>query len=283
MNISVMIPTLNAGPSIGRLISALLSQESRPHEIIVIDSTSTDNTVGIARDFGAKTIIIPERSFNHGKTRNLAAAEASGDVLVFMTQDALPADEKLLGALTSPLQIPDIAAAFGRHIPAPDASPLEAFARYFNYPAYGATRGIDDIPKFGIKTFFFSNVCSAIKKELFLRAGKFPEDIRANEDMLIAAKLILTGFKVVYVPDARVIHSHNYSLLKQFRRYYTIGSSLKTHKWVLQHARAEGEGKKFIREQMLFAVKQHRYLWIPYILMESAAKYAGYRSGLLLG
>jgi rhamnosyltransferase len=283
MNISVIIPTLDASSSIGRLVSALFSQETRPQQIIVIDSASTDDTVTIAQEYGAKTITIPERSFNHGKTRNMAAEEASGDVLVFMTQDALPADEKMIGALTAPLQIPDIAAAFGRHIPAHDANPLDAFARYFNYPSEGAIKGIDDIPRFGIKTFFFSNVCSAIKKNAFMTAGRFPEDIRANEDMLIAAKLILTGFRVAYVPDARVIHSHNYSLLKQFRRYYNIGSSLKTHDWVLQHVRAEGEGLRFVGEQMRFAVQRHRYLWIPYILMEAAAKYAGYRSGLILG
>lgn len=279
----MIIPTLNACRTIGNLISSLLSQESPPLEIIVIDSSSGDNTAGIAGDFGAKTIVIPQRSFNHGKTRNLAAKEASGEVLVFMTQDALPADNKLLGALTGPLQPDDIAAAFGRHIPAPDANPLDAFARYFNYPDEGSIKGIDDISRFGMKTFFFSNVCSAIKKDPFMTAGMFPEDIRANEDMLIAAKLILTGFRIAYVPDARVIHSHNYSLLKQFRRYYNIGSSLKTHDWVLRHVRAEGEGIRFVREQIRFTFKEQKYLLVPYILFESAAKYAGYKSGLLFG
>ena len=279
----MIIPTLNACRTIGSLISSLLSQESPPFEIIVIDSSSGDNTAGIAGDFGAKTIVIPQRSFNHGKTRNLAAKEASGEVLVFMTQDALPADKKMLGALTGPLQLDDIAAAFGRHIPAPDANPLDAFARYFNYPDEGSIKGIDDISRFGIKTFFFSNVCSAIKKESFMMAGMFAEDIRANEDMLIAAKLILTGFRIAYVPDARVIHSHNYSLLKQFRRYYNIGSSLKTHDWVLRHVRAEGEGMRFVREQMRFAFREQKYFLVAYILLESAAKYAGYKSGLLLG
>lgn len=116
-----------------------------------------------------------------------------------------------------------------------------------------------------------------------MTAGMFPEDIRANEDMLIAAKLILTGFRIAYVPDARVIHSHNYSLLKQFRRYYNIGSSLKTHDWVLRNVQAEGEGIRFVREQIRFTFKEQKYLLVPYILFESAAKYAGYKSGLLFG
>ncbi|MDH5768388.1 MAG: glycosyltransferase family 2 protein, partial [Nitrospirota bacterium] len=227
MRISIIIPTLNAGDYIKKLLSMLYTQDRKFAEIIIIDSSSDDNTVDSVKGFGAKTIIIPGYTFNHGKTRNRAAMEAHGDLLVFMTQDALPFDNTFLRKLTAPLQMPDVAATFGRHIPRPEASPLEVFARQFNYPDTGSIKGMDDIKQYGIKTFFFSNVCSAIKKDLFIKAGMFPEGIRANEDMLIAAKLILSGYKVAYVPEAMVIHSHNYSLFRQFRRYYNIGSSLK--------------------------------------------------------
>jgi rhamnosyltransferase len=88
---------------------------------------------------------------------------------------------------------------------------------------------------------------------------------------------------VAYVPDATVIHSHNYSLLQQFRRYYNIGSSLKTNDWVLHHARPEGEGRRFVREQLRFVVGRREYFWIPYIFLESLAKYTGYRAGLIAG
>ena len=283
MKVSVIIPTLNAGPSIGNLISALQSQAPAPSEIIVIDSSSADNTIAVAKESGAKTIVIPRHTFNHGKTRNIAAMQAEGDVLVFMTQDALPMDSTLIGALTTPLQQPDIAASFGRHIPRSDATPLEVFARQFNYPVQGSVKGIDSVKTFGIKTFFFTNVCSSIQKERFREVGMFPEGIRANEDMLIAAKLILKGYKVAYVPEAMVIHSHNYSLLTQFRRYYTIGSSLKSHRWILQYALAEGEGIRFMKGQIRYVTERHKYFWIPYIFLESFAKYAGYRIGLIAG
>lgn len=283
MRISVIIPTLEAGSSIGQLLSMLLSQDQPPSEIIVIDSSSTDNTVDTAIRLGARTIVIPRQAFNHGKTRNTAAMEAQGDILVFMTQDAVPADKNLLGKLTAPLQIPDIAATYGRHIPKPDASPPEVFARHFNYPDKGLVKGMDDVGKYGIKTFLFSNVCSSIKKELFLKAGMFPDRVRANEDMLISAKLIVKGYRIAYVPEAMVIHSHNYSLLKQFMRYFTIGSSLKNNKWILEHARAEGEGMRFLRHQLKFIIDQKRYVWIPYIFLESITKYAGFKTGLIAG
>lgn len=283
MRVSIIIPTLNASIYLEKLLSMLQIQEVKPSEVIIIDSSSEDNTIDIAKGFGAKTVVIPRHAFNHGKTRNIAAAESNGEILVFMTQDALPVNEKLLSNLTAPLHMSYIAAAFGRHIPRSDASPLEASARQFNYPDTASIKGIDDIRKFGIKTFFFSNVCSAIKKELFFEAGMFTEDIKTNEDMLIAAKLILNGYRVAYVPEAMVIHSHNYSLLRQFRRYYNIGSSLRNNNWILRYARTEGEGIKLIKEQVNFVLKQHKYLWIPYIFLEAMTKYAGYRIGLIAG
>ena len=283
MKISVVIPTLNAGSQIENLLSRLSTQDVTPHETIIIDSSSEDNTVEIAKRFGAKTMAIPRQTFNHGKTRNMAAMEGKGEVLVFMTQDALPLHNTLLGNLTAPLQMPDIAATYGRHVPRPDASPLEIFTRQFNYPDSPVTKTMKDIDKYGIKTFFFSNVCSAIKRDTFFEVGMFPEGIRANEDMLMAARLILNGHKVAYVPNAMVIHSHNYSLFQQFTRYYNIGSSLKSNSRVLKYAHPEGEGVRFIKEQILFVLKRHHYSLIPYIFLESMAKYAGYRIGLIAG
>ena len=282
MRISLIIPTLNAGAHIEHLLSRLSAQDMKPLETIIIDSSSDDRTVEIARGFGARTIIIPRQSFNHGRTRNVAAGEAEGDILVFMTQDALPCDNRLLGSLTAPLN-GDIAAAYGRHIPRSDASPPEIFARQFNYPGSPLTKSMDDIALYGIKAFFFSNVCSAVRRDAFLKAGMFPEGIRANEDMLLAAKLLLDGRKIVYVPGAAVIHSHSYSLFRLFARYYNIGSSLRNNDWVLKYARSEREGLKFIREELSFLLERREYSWIPYIFLEAAAKYAGYRMGLIAG
>jgi len=282
MRISLIIPTLNAGAHIEHLLSALSSQDEKPLETIVIDSSSVDDTVEIAKRFGAKTIVIPRQSFDHGKTRNMAAREAGGDVLVFMTQDALPFDGRLLGNLTAPLNS-DIAAAYGRHVPRPDASPPEVFARHFNYPESPATKSIEDVERLGVKTFFFSNVCSAVRRGAFLKVGMFPEGIRANEDMLFAAKLVVRGNKVAYVPDAVVVHSHSYSLFQLFARYYNIGSSLKNNYWVLKYARSEREGLRFLKEEFSFLLRGRNYSWLPYMLGEAVAKYAGYRAGLIAG
>lgn len=283
MQISVIIPTLNAALYIEKLLFMLSEQDAKPSEIIIIDSSSEDNTVEIAKRSGAKTMVIPRHTFDHGRTRNIAAGEASGDILVFMTQDALPFHATLIRNLTAPLGKQGIAAAYGRHIPRPDASPLEVFARQFNYPDSPMIKSMDDIKRYGIKTFFFSNVCSAVMKDIFLNAGMFPEGIRTNEDMLLSARLILSNHKVAYVPDAVVVHSHNYSLFEQFKRYYNIGSALKCNSWILKYAHPEGEGLRFVKEEFRFVLNRHRYYLMPYIFFEYMAKYAGYRIGLIAG
>jgi len=283
MKVSVIIPTLNAGATIRELLSRLASQSLLPVETLVIDSSSTDSTVEIAGKMGAKTIVIPQSAFNHGGTRNQAAGEANGDILVFMTQDALPFDNMMLENLTSRLIQPGVAAAFARHIPDRNASLLETFLREFNYPEEGSIKGIDDLKTYGIKTFFFSDACSAVRKDALADAGFFPEGVRANEDMILAAKLILGGHKIAYVPEARIIHSHDYSLLNQFGRYYNIGSSLRKNPWVLRYARPEGEGARFMKEQATFVIKRKKYMLLPYIFLEALAKYAGFRFGLIAG
>lgn len=282
MSISVIIPTLNAGKTIYELLSKLRSQ-NLDTEIIVIDSSSKDETVNIAKSFGAKVLNIPSYAFNHGKTRNLGATESKGDILVFMTQDAIPQNNYLIKNLIAPLKDPSIAASYARHIPRKDASPSEIFARNFNYPDTSLIKDSSFIQKLGIKTFFFSNSCSAIKRHIFFEAGLFPENVKSNEDMIIAAKIILMGYKIAYISDATVIHSHNYSFSDLFKRYYNIGSSLKKNSWIFQYAKTEKEGLRFLIKQSSFIVKNYGFKYMPNVLIEAIVKYMGYRIGLFLG
>lgn len=284
MAISVIIPTLNAASSIGLLIERLQSQEIRPDEVIVIDSSSDDDTVELAIKYGSKVLVIPRDSFDHGGTRNIAAKETVGDILIFMTQDALPYDRNLIKNLISPLSEPYVAASYARHIAKDNASPLEVFARLFNYPSIPDIKGINDLVRYGIKTFFCSNVCSAFKKDIFMKAGMFPEGIPSNEDMLLAARLITGGYRIAYVPDAIVIHSHEYSIKELFKRYYNIGVSLKRNRWVLKYSGgAEAEGLRFLSSQIRFVTKNYGIKWLPRILLEALTKFAGYRIGLIKG
>jgi rhamnosyltransferase len=281
MTISVIIPTLNAAKQIAKLVCGLQEQLICPDEIIIIDSSSDDRTVTIATELGCKTYIIKRASFDHGGTRNYGANLASGDILIYMTQDASPLDNKLIENLIKPLLNSLAVASFARQIANADANPLEQFARQFNYTPISAIKSKDDLQTTGIKTFFFSNVCSAIKKSDFLAAGGFQDRMIMNEDMFLAAKLILAGKHISYCPDAIVRHSHNYTIPQYFKRYFDIGAAFNMNNWILNYAQAEGEGLRFQKEQFRYLIKNHHWQWIPYSFILSLSKYSGFRLGLL--
>jgi len=279
--VSIIIPTLNASAHLPGLLTRLCNQTVTDKELIIIDSSSTDDTAEIAKSFSAKVIIIPQREFNHGGTRNLGAGAATGDILAFMTQDVLPADEFYLEKLIRPLEQNHIAAGFARQLPKEDAIPPEKFARAYNYPDKPVIKGKEDIRNLGIKTFFLTNVCSAIKKDAFFEAGRFPEKIIMDEDLVFAAKLVLKGYKIAYVPDAKVYHSHNYTLPQQFKRYFDIGAALNGQRWILDLVTAEGSGIKYLKDQISYLWTNRQGRWLFYAVAEAAAKFGGYRIGLM--
>jgi rhamnosyltransferase len=281
VKVSVIIPTRNGEQYLWQLLVTLREQSLRPAQILVVDSSSEDNTVTICRDFAVDIIPIDVQNFDHGGTRNLAASKAIGDVLVWMTQDALFRDAECLGNLIRPLSDSKVAASYGRQIPREEANPLERFARLFNYPPAGMIKGMDDLPRLGVKTFFFSNVCSAVKRLPFQEVGGFPVTTIMNEDMFLAAKLLENGYKIAYQADAVVHHSHNYPLTTQFKRYFDIGVFFRENRWLKDLAKPEKEGIKYLDEQMRFLYVNGHKWWIPYALVDNMVRYLGYRTSML--
>ncbi|MFC4599690.1 glycosyltransferase family 2 protein [Cohnella hongkongensis] len=280
MKISVVIPTLNAASYIRELIDRLKHQSMDCHEIIIVDSMSNDQTVEIAQRLGVTVLSVPRDAFDHGGTRNYAASHAEGDVLVFITQDALPEKLSFLEELTTPLAHGHVVAVYGRQIARPGASPIERMTREFNYHTTPMIKSLADVGEYGIKTFFFTNVCSAIRKDIFQEMGGFQEPIISNEDMIFTAKALLKGYSVAYAPKATVLHSHHYSLRMEFRRNFDLGVSFRMNDWIFEYATPEGEGFKLIKAQIRYLCKHGLWIWLPRWFAESVAKYLGYRLGL---
>ena len=279
MNISIIIPTLNCEGTIEDLLKRLKNQTQKADEVIVVDSESNDRTVEIAEKEGAKVIKIKRRDFDHGGTRNLAAENSTGDAIIFLTQDALPYDEHFIENIITPLKNSDVVAVYGRQIADQKAIPTEKFARLFNYPEKGFIKSKESINELRIKAFFFSNVCSALRKKEFEQVGKFPYKTIMNEDMIIASKLIQNGYKIAYVPNAIVIHYHNYSLIKQFKRNFDIGVFFSENSWILQYGKSEGEGIKFLKDEIRYLWRNDK-IWTLYAIVENIFRYSGYRLGL---
>jgi len=281
MKVSVIIPTRNGGKYLERLFKTLKEQTLRPAQLLVVDSSSDDDTSTICKNSGADLIRIDATTFDHGGTRNLAASKAEGEIIAFMTQDTFFRNKTALENLIVPLEKPMIAASYGRQIPTEEANPVETFVRSFNYPPTPTIKGIDDLPRLGVKTFFFSNVCSAIKKSAFEEVGRFPQKTIMNEDMCLAAKLIIKGYKIAYQPHAIVYHSHNYSLRKQFKRYFDIGVFFNRNRWIKDLASSEKEGIRYVKEEIRFLSVNGKRKWIPYALVDTTLRFLGYRTGLL--
>ncbi len=282
ISISVIIPTLNAEKTIGEIIDALREQSLCPEELIVIDSGSKDHTLEIIKSKGIEPISIKKEDFHHGRTRNLGASLAKGEVLVFMTQDALPYDRYLIENLLKPLRNTSAVASFARQLPKEDASPIERFLRRFNYPPERILKHQGLVQQLGIKTYFFSNVCSAVVTDVFKEVGGFPENVPLNEDMLLAYRLLKKGYKVSYEPDAKVYHSHNLSPYRQFMRYYRIGQSLGIT-GIYKEIHYSSEGMRYLREGMKYLIKEKEFLYIIPFIFDVAIRYTGFQLGLKRG
>lgn len=277
--ISVVIPTLNAGDEFERLLQGLESQSRTPDEVLVIDSSSTDQTPDIAVAFGARVVTIAQSEFNHGGTRNRAARMASGDLVVFMTQDAFPADDQFIEALSRDLVAGQAAATYARQIPRADATAREEIARLFNYPETLPESQTVETDGVESDRAFFSNVASAVRVDAFEAAGGFPEDTVFSEDMIFSGKLLQLGYSVRYAPDARVIHSHNYSPLQQFRRYFDIGTAYRNAEGTIGRVKTGQRGLRFALSQQWQLLERFELVEAVAAAVEVLAKALGFYLG----
>lgn len=281
MKFLLCIPTYNAGNLWNKWIKAYESQSVTAEQVIVIDSSSSDDTVKLAKDAMFSVFSIPQSEFNHGRTRNQAVrfAENFADVLVFMTQDAILASPDSLEKLLVPFSDPEVAAVCGRQLPHHEATPLAVHARYFNYPSESRVRTMADISALGIKTAFMSNSFAAYRLSVFDKLGGFPDNTILAEDMYLAAKMILSGYKVAYCAEATVFHSHNYTLKQEFQRYFDTGVFQQEQKWIQQKfGRAASEGKRFVLSELKFLSIKSPHL-IPKAILSTCVKWLGFKLG----
>ena len=281
MKFLLCIPTYNAGNLWNKWIKAYESQSVTADQVIVIDSSSSDDTVKLAKDAMFSVFSIPQSEFNHGGTRNQAVrfAENFADILVFMTQDAILASPDSLEKLLVPFSDPEVAAVCGRQLPHHNATPLAAHTRYFNYPSESRVRTMADISALGIKTAFMSNSFAAYRLSVFDKLGGFPDNTILAEDMYLTAKMILSGYKVAYCAEATVFHSHNYTLKQEFQRYFDTGVFQQEQKWIQQKfGKAASEGKKFVLSELKF-LSIRSPLSIPKAILSTFSKWLGFKLG----
>ena len=280
MNYALIIPTLNAGADIGRLLSAVAEQTLPPSELLIVDSSSEDDTVAIAsRVPGVRCITIPRAEFDHGGTRDMALRMTQAEAVVFMTQDALPVGRNALERLLAPLSDTHVAAVGGRQIGWPDARRSEKAVRAHNYPARSRTWDSGDIPELGIRSFLISDVFAAYRREAYLAVGGFDHPLLTNEDMLMAERLLHAGYTLAYAGDAAVYHSHSLTWLQEYRRNYAIGRVLKRYESRFEHVRETGDGIALVKAVLRSLAGEGHYIECIRFAFSCSARLLGNRMG----
>lgn len=282
--ISIIIPTLNGGELFGKVLESIAMQEIHDEfELLIYDSSSTDKTVQRAQSFGAEVVRIDKKDFDHGGTRTMAAKKAAGDILVFMTQDAVIAGPDCLASLVQPLQnkkSSSVAISYGRQLPCKDATPAAAHLRLFNYPTESCVRMNGDKYTNGLKTVFVSNSFAAYDRTIFADSGYFDDGIIFGEDTCAVGRLLMEGYAIQYVAEATVYHSHNYSLVEEFKRHFDIGVLHSTENWLLQeYGRAEGHGASYVRSAFSYFLRNNAWYLIPDLIIRCGMKFMGYKFG----
>ena len=275
--VDVLIPTYKPDQRCVQLVKRLLSQSVQVNRIYLIDTESgifpkelytISDRVKIHR-------ILPEE-FDHGGTRNLGAEMSDTEILVYMTQDAMPVNEYLVEELVKAFDNEKIAAAYARQLPNSKCNVIERYTRAFNYPEQSRIKSLKDLETLGIKTYFCSDVCAAYRKSVYESLGGFEEKTIFNEDMIMAAKIIQSGGLVKYVAEAKVIHSHNYNCKQQFQRNFDLAVSQVEHPEVFQ-------GMRLVKNTMIYLIKIKKPWLIIKLILQSGFKYMGYCLGKKYG
>lgn len=269
------------------IVKRLMAQTIRPDKILIMHTVEegiSDTELDWASDI--EEIIIEKvkkEEFDHGGTRDRAMQMCEdSDFVLFMTQDAIPKNrrltEKLLDALKADME--NNAVAYARQEPEKGCNIIERFTRGFNYP---------DEPHSGlelaaetnnsIKAIFCSDVCAMYNRVLYNEIGGFPGKAIFNEDMVFAGKALKADKDVIYEPEAVVIHSHNYSGVEYFKRYFDLGVSHSEFAYILKDYHSGDEGIRLVKETAEFLIRRKEYAMVIPLIYHSGCKLIGMKLG----
>ena len=278
-SIGVVIVTHEARQHLTRCLPPLFRSRLRPR-VLVVNSSSGDGTVELARTLGAETLVVPRHTFNHGLTRELARRRLGTGIVVMLTPDAYPSHDDFLERLTAPLRHGLAAVAYGRQVARQGADLVERAGRAFNYPAESQLRSLADWDRHGSYTHFCSNACAAWSSTALDAIGGFKPTL-VSEETIAVAELLARGERIAYVADAVVEHSHAHSLAGAFRRQFDIGYARRLHaNLLLARERDEVRGRRFAAAVLQLA-REEAPARLPRVTAELAASWLGYRVGLL--
>ena len=280
MEVDVLIPVYRPDGKLTELLKRLKTQNYPIHRVILMNTEEKHFPTELTGIWDRVEVYhLAKEEFDHGGTRDRGVRMSTADLVVCMTQDAMPADETLIEELVKPFDDPEVWAAYARQLPNEDCREVEKYTRSFNYPEQSMVKTKEDLDRLGIKTFFCSNVCAAWRREKYLELGGFVKHTIFNEDMILAGTMIKQGGKIAYCAKAKVIHSHNYSAFQQFHRNFDLAVSQTMYPEVFGGIRSESEGIKLVKKSLSYCIEIGKPWLMIQVVTQSAGKLLGYKMG----
>lgn len=281
MKIQIIIPVYKPDSKLLVLLRQIKKQTIKNIPLLIIDSGSNDEYRDEIEDMNCLVKKIDAKTFNHGGTRQMGADMfPDKDIYFFFTQDAILADEYAINNIVEVFNNNNVGCAYGRQLPHKGANIFATHARLFNYKDKSYIYSIKDKEKYGMKTAFNSNSFAAYRRNALKDVGGFPTDTILSEDMYVTAKMLLKNWSVAYCAEAKVYHSHNYTIWQEFKRYFDIGVFHARESWIREiFGKAECEGKRFIISEMEMLLKKEPLLLLEMVFRDGM-KFLGYRLGI---
>lgn len=278
MNIDIICPLYNAQNDIENLHKSIIKQKNVDiKNIKYVLTEGKDNTEQKLKKLNLKYKKIKKEDFSHSLTREIEAFESKADIIVFITQDIKIVRDDWLYNLTKDIINGQVDACYSRQLCNNDT--IEKYTRECNYPEESKIVSKEDIEKLGLKTFFFSDASSAIKREVFVNLNGYDhKKLAISEDMYIAYKLITNGYKIKYCADSEVIHSHTFTLKQYYNRYKDTGKFFKENSYLNNYKvnQAGGNMAKYILKR---AIQDKNWSVLFKYIPNMAARFIGMKVG----
>lgn len=281
MRVDIICPLYNAQNYIELLNKSLINQKNvKINKIIYILTKSNDDSEKILKKLNLNYELIEKKDFSHSLVREKAAMNSLADIICFISQDIVIEDENWLEKLINPIISGEADATYSRQLTKYDN--IEKYIREFNYLDKSFIKTKNSINELGLKTFFFSDVSSAIKRDIFVKLNGYDnKDLPINEDMYIAYKLIMNNYRIKYCAESIVYHSHKFSLKKLYNRYKLTGIFLKENKYLDSYGTTSSGGSlaKYILKRIL---QERRLILLFRYPFDMAARFLGMKVGKML-
>ncbi|MBE6070340.1 MAG: glycosyltransferase [Clostridium butyricum] len=283
MKISIICPIYNGQQYIEKLNDNILKQKldsNQELEILYVLTKSTDKSEDILKKLNCKYTLIEPKDFSHSTTREMMAEKATGEIIVFISQDIKIKNNAWLNNLVAPIINGQCEASFSRQIG--EDNGIEKYTREKNYPSESRVVSKADIEKYQIRTFFYSDASSAVSAKIYRELNAYDgKRMPTNEDMYFAHKLIHAGYRIKYCSDSEVYHSHEFTFKQIYKRYYDTGIFFKQNPYLKKY---KGNESGFALAKYVFKrsleEKNIKVLFniLPNFGVRFIAKYLGERS-----